>query len=228
MTIADLDSPPPAVARGVEPGVERRLRLLEQRDVLEAGLPRRLARVSSRATASNDAGTVRRTSCSVERVAGVVVPDAGVPRGREMPEVAADASTGDRLRHLVGAPHGRIGAVRFAPPYESHDLAEATSRIGFSAPRRRASSPITCARRSVPRKRGAAGGKILVSRQVQERGQQRSPLHLTGVDGLWNLLHPDLSGVFDRGRIRPRQRAIGRAEIDADDETLVQGRIRDL
>ena len=47
----------------LEPGVERGLRLLEQRDVLEPGRrapPRRSARAP---TASNDAGTVRSTSC---------------------------------------------------------------------------------------------------------------------------------------------------------------------
>src|SRR3954467_4919535 len=47
---------------------------------------------------------------------------------------SADASTGEIVGTSAGAPHGRIGAVRFAPPYDSHDFADDTSRIGPPAP----------------------------------------------------------------------------------------------
>src|SRR5918995_1069773 len=56
---------------------------------------------------------------------------------------SAEASTGEIRATSSGAPHGRIGAVRFAPRYDSQDFAEATRRVGLSAPRRRASSPAT-------------------------------------------------------------------------------------
>src|ERR1035441_3215207 len=55
----------------------------------------------------------------------------------------ADDSTGDILGTSAGACHGRIGEVRFTPAYESQDLAEATRRLGLSAPRLRANSPTT-------------------------------------------------------------------------------------
>jgi hypothetical protein len=51
--------------------------------------------------------------------------------------------TGETLGTSAGAPHGRIDAVRPAPAYDSHDLADATRRDGFSEPRFRASSPTT-------------------------------------------------------------------------------------
>src|ERR1700740_2253059 len=54
-----------------------------------------------------------------------------------------DASTGESLGTSAGACHGKMGEVRFTPAYESHDLAEATRRLGLSAPRLRASSPTT-------------------------------------------------------------------------------------
>ena len=67
--VADLDPLAPAVALRVEPGVEGGLRLFEQRDVLEPGGLGR-STVSSRATASNEAGTVRSTSCSPNASSG--------------------------------------------------------------------------------------------------------------------------------------------------------------
>ena len=94
----------------VEPGVERGLRLLEQRDVLEARRPSAARTVSSRATASNDAGTVSSTSCVV--ASGVAVRDLAGSRRR-----AGGAGTRPRRRPArscgtsAGAPHGRIGAA---------------------------------------------------------------------------------------------------------------------
>ena len=73
--VADLDLLAPAVAAGVDPGVERGLRLLEQRDV-SSPAARAASTVSSRATASNDAGTVSTMSCCSSRFSGRVLGDA--------------------------------------------------------------------------------------------------------------------------------------------------------
>src|SRR5262249_42736882 len=53
----------------------------------------------------------------------------------------ADAATGESFVTSSGAPQGRMGEVRLAPAYESHDLADPTRRGGFSGPRGRARSP---------------------------------------------------------------------------------------
>ena len=140
--IADLDPPPPAVAERVEPGVERRLRLLEQRDVLEAG--------SCAPPAGSARAPPRRTTPA--RSAGRPAAPARErrrrprPRDRTRPRGASDTRPRRRparVRDLGRRAPRQIGAVRFAPPCDSHDFADATRRAGFSAPRRRASSPTT-------------------------------------------------------------------------------------
>ena len=86
--VADLDLLAPVVALGVEPGVERGLRLFQQRDVARArrrGRPRRSARGP---TASNEAGTVRTMSCSSSRWSACPCPRALVPGLAEVLQVA--------------------------------------------------------------------------------------------------------------------------------------------
>ena len=70
--VADLDLLPPLVALRGEPGVEGGLRLLEQGDLLRARPCAAASTVSSRATASNEAGTVRKTSWFSSRSAAVL------------------------------------------------------------------------------------------------------------------------------------------------------------
>jgi hypothetical protein len=53
----------------------------------------------------------------------------------------AVASTGEILVTSAGAPHGRIGAARSTPAWQSQLFADATSRPGTRAPCQRANSP---------------------------------------------------------------------------------------
>ena len=70
--VADLDLLAPLLALGGEPGVEGGLRLFEQRDVSSARPWPAASIVSSRATASNEAGTVRKTSWFSSRSAAAL------------------------------------------------------------------------------------------------------------------------------------------------------------
>ena len=147
------------VAERVEPRVERGLRLFEQRHVLEAGRlrppaasarapPRRTTPARSAARPASPApARRRRRDVAVQRRAR------GAAGTRPTRRPARSAATSS------GAPHGRIGAVRFAPPYDSHDFADATSRAGFSAPRVRASSPTTNRAASASHGSASAAGR---------------------------------------------------------------------
>ena len=99
--------------------------------------------MSSRASSSNDAGTVISTSCRSSASAGSRAANRASHARRRCRKYRADAATGESFGTSSGAPHGRIGIVRFARAYDSHDLADATRRDGFSDPRFRASSPTT-------------------------------------------------------------------------------------
>src|SRR6185437_6581241 len=93
--------------------------------------------VSSRATASNDAGIVTRTSWSANGRSGCSYSHAW----RRWRRYAAEASTGEIFVTPSAAFHGRIAAVRSAAVYESQLFAEETRRDETSAPRRCAKRP---------------------------------------------------------------------------------------
>ncbi|MEJ7731181.1 MAG: hypothetical protein WKG00_18445 [Polyangiaceae bacterium] len=98
--------------------------------------------MSSRATSSNEAGTVSTTSCSASTASGRASSQAA----RTWPSSRAAASTGDSRGTSVassGRPQGRMAAVRSTAAWQSQLFDEATSRPGTSLPRRRASSPVT-------------------------------------------------------------------------------------
>ena len=109
--------------------------------------------------------------------------------------------------------------MRLAPPYDSQDFADATRRAGFSAPRRRASSPTTKRGLAIPRQRRAARGEIELARDVEKRRQQRARRDLARAHELRDVLQVDAHRSSGCERVEPRERAVGRAEIDADDVT---------
>ncbi len=96
--------------------------------------------VNSRASSSNDAGTVSTTSCSAIGRSGCASFHAPPSCAR----IFADISTGDITRPLSCASQGSIFAVRSASAFDSQLFAECTDRVGTSAPCSRAHSPITC------------------------------------------------------------------------------------
>ena len=130
----------------------------------------------------------------------------------------ADASTGESFGTSSGAPHGRIGAVRFTPAYDSHDLADATSRDGLSAPRFRASSPTMCGGR-LRRLSRADGGSRPGNRNRRRRTGTTAGASATPTSpGLTSCGIGSTSiatGVFGVVEIGARHRAVRRAEIDA-------------
>ena len=136
----------PVVAGAVEPGVERGLRLLEQRDVLEPGGVGRAQRQLARA-ASNDAGTVRSTSCRASAQRRVGGRERASHAAPQVPQVARRGLDRRQLRHLrrarptaESAPCGSTPRVATATTWPTRPAAPE-----LSAPRLRASSPTTCA-----------------------------------------------------------------------------------
>src|SRR5262249_48779504 len=76
----------------------------------------------------------------------------------------------------------------------------------------------------VPRQRDRSGRQVVLTRNVKERGEQRSLGDLAGGDELRDRIRlesqvPDLGSVL---QVNVRQRAVGGAEIDADEITHVR------
>ena len=94
------------------------------------GPPRRTTRARSPAPPGRRALRRRRRARAATREPGA-------------PGTAPTRTRATRGERRPGACHGRMSAVRSTPACESHDFADATRRAGFSAPRLRASSPIT-------------------------------------------------------------------------------------
>ena len=112
--------------------------------------------------------------------------------------------------------------MRFAPPYDSHDFADATSRAGFSAPRARASSPTTNAR--LPASHGSA---VLPAREIDlaRRGRGTTaaacaPRPRPGSPAAESSCSVDRAALVAAVVSTQRERAVGGAEIDADDEAV--------
>src|SRR5579862_3848027 len=95
--------------------------------------------VSSRAIASNDAGTVTSTSCLSKGVSECSASHAA----RRCFRYCADASTGDMRAKPSAAFQGNMAAVRSTDEYDSQLFADDTRRLEISAPRRCASLPVT-------------------------------------------------------------------------------------
>ena len=123
-----------------EPGVERGLRLLEQRHARRDPASAAARTVSSRATSSNDAGTVQDDLLVGERAAG----ERACQAPREVAQVRAPTP---RRARCVATSVGALAPRQDRRPadrrrgWQSHDLAEATRRPGTRAPCVRASSP---------------------------------------------------------------------------------------
>ena len=160
-------------ARRRQPGVERRLRLLEEPRAGRGRRRRPRARSARARRRRTRPAPSRNTSCSASG-AGMLASHAArrcaeVRGRRRRPARACGTSS--------GAPHGRIGARRDRRRRaQSHDLADATTRPGTSAPRARASSPTTRSA-APPRQRAARGDRYSPARgQVEERRQRgRAP-----------------------------------------------------
>src|SRR6476646_9273454 len=72
--------------------------------------------------------------------------------------------------------------------------------------------------RWIPGQSKAACRKVDVARDVEKRWQQSTMPGLARVEELRDFLHVDGRAAGVRGRVRPRERAVRGAEIDADNE----------
>ena len=107
--------------------------------------------------------------------------------------------------------------MRLAPAYDSHDLADATRRDGFSDPRFRASSPTThrAAASSGHGRRRLSAGKSNSPATYRKDGSSESLRDLSRVHELRDRQDLDRGRVFAR-QIGARHRGVGRPEIDPD------------
>ena len=216
--IADLHAAPPAVAERVEPGVERGLRLFEQRDLLEprgaGGAQRQLAGLLVERRGHGQQHVLLR-----QRQRGIALRRH--PDRRPRPDVAGTRPT-HRPARCAGPRRARptAGSARSGSPRRA---TATTSPRRPAAPdsRRRAAARARRheSRLLVPRQREAAGGKIELARRVEERRQQRARGDFAGVHQLRDVLDPHSRRVAGGG-VHPAEGAVGGAEVDADDEAM--------
>ena len=137
--VADLDALAP-VGVPLDPGVEGGLRLLEQGDVLVAGLSAGFARQLARDGVERCGHGDQHLLLRERRVGHVLLSQAFA----EMFQVAAAGLDGRDLVHAFGRA-GAAGSaeVRSTPECDSHDLADDTRRPAFSTPRFCARRPTT-------------------------------------------------------------------------------------
>ena len=205
--VADRDAPAPAVAERRR--ARRRTPPAAPRAASRASRPAAAAAcsVSSRASSSNDAGTVSSTSCCDECAACACRP-------RRPDRTRRRDAAGTRPRRRPGRCAGLRSARPTAgsAPSGSRRRARATTSRwrraadGFSAPRLRATSPMTLRGRWIPGQSEAACGKVDVAGDVEERRQQRHDApRLARVDELRD--RPAAGWACRRPRTYPPTRA---------------------
>ena len=212
-----------APVRG-DPRVERRDRLLEQRQLLEPGAaapPARSARAPLRRTTRARSG--RSAACS--SAAAVAGRDASrFHASRRCARSARDASTGDSARTFVYRPTAAAARVRSTDGLASHDLADGDlprrhqrALVAREARRRRRRG-----RRSTGRRAGRACD-LARRREVEERRQRRRRADLAGAR---RAAGPSNDRGSRRGVARSTRSArVGRAEIDADEAARRRGSV---
>jgi hypothetical protein len=206
---------PRDAAVGVDPRVERRLRLLEQHHRGQAGLlrgqRRQLAgRLVERRRAGDDDVLLDEARARPERVVpGVadMAEDRRLGRDRRQPRPVLAAPRQDRgLAVDAGVAQPRLGRgdhpLRVARPLGARQLAD--------------DGPVGGGRRP-PRQRHLAGAEVVLAGQVDERRQLPPRAALARGDELRDLEHAH-AGI-GRGRVDVGHRGVGRPEIDADQVT---------
>ena len=193
--------------------VKRRLWLLDQREFSPDPPAGRPSTVNARATSSNDAGTVMTTSCAAKGASGCAIP-----RRRHMGRAAwPTLPPAKSWLTSAGAPHGRMGAERSTPAWQSQLLADATSRPGTRAPCQRANSPAIHARRFSPRQLGRAGRQFVFARECKGRKATTAAPPLRPAAAIAESKSPDTAASAPGDAIGEGHGTIGRAEINAND-----------
>ena len=160
--VADFDAPAPLLPARVEPGVECRLGLFEQRDVLEPralrGSQRQLARLLVERRRN---GEQHLLVC--ECVLDAAVSHTGVERGGQMSQVSRGGVDRRNALNILGAiptaglpPFGPLPHARARTLPTRRDVMGSRHRAGEQALRRRASVPAPRAGRCCRRQNPAA------------------------------------------------------------------------
>ena len=216
--IADFHAAPPAVAERVEPGVERGLRLFEQRHLFEprgaGGAQRELPGLFVERRGHGQQDVLMR-----QRQRGIALGDIPIEDRGQMFQVLGRRIDRRDVRDLVGRAPGkdRCGPVRRAVRQPRLRRGDQPHRILGAAPPRELTGHES--RLLVPRECEAAGGKIELARRVEERRQQRARGDFAGVHQLRDVLDPHSRRVAGGG-VHPAEGAVGGAEVDADDEAM--------
>ncbi len=207
----------PSVLVRDDPAIERRLGLLEQRDVRQSGLASGLERQLAR-------GLVERCRDGQHDLLMLESEVLVVGRERGVPGVADVAQVGRRRpdrRDLLdlrrAAPGQDIGLAvdaRVAEPA----LGAADQPAGHACPLdpgELADDPIGAL---VPGQVGRAGGQLVLAGQIEERGQHRPGRRLGRRDELGDGEVADVGRrTLAPLRVDVRDRAVGRAQVDPDE-----------
>ena len=203
----------------VDPRVERGLRLLEQHDRRIAGLRGGLQRQLARGLVERRRHGDDHLLLGERRVGVRVVPRLADVAEHRAPARRPATAWGRRSRPTAGS-----RALRSTPGWHSHDFADAIIRDAMRAPWLRASSPTTDAAAGAsgcPRQRGLVRREVDLAREVDERRQLAARRDLARRDELRDLEHAD-ARIGGAG-VDVRDRGVGGAEVDADQEARGHG-----
>ena len=169
--VADFDVLPPAVAVGGEPGVERGLRLLDQRDLPEAGLGRGLARQLPR-----DCIERRRDGQEdvlvLQAIGGHLAGDPGIPRIAEVLQVGRRGGDRRDPGNVVCRRPGEDCGTPIHPGMREPALGRTDQTPRHLGPVLTSEDANDAVRRRFPGQVQAALGELLGRRQIEERRQQ--------------------------------------------------------
>ena len=199
----------------LDPGVERGLRLFEQRDVLIAGLFGGLQRQVARHGVERGGHRHQHLLLGERRIGHRAVP--GVP---QMVQIAAAGLHRRKFGHAFGRAEGQDGrgAVHAAMRKPRLRRRHQAAGIFHAALLRQAADHGFGLR--IPGQRRRAGGKIGRAGNIEERRQQVFVAHFRRVHQLRDAQQFDF-GQGERIGIRPvlhvRERGVSGAEVDTDD-----------
>ena len=212
--VAHLHALAPGVALRGEPRVERRLGLFEEAHARQAGLRRRPQRQLPGLLVERGGHGHEHLLVGERRV---VAAARVLPRARQVRQVARRREHGRHAANIVrrlprqdvgGPVHARVREPRLRRRHQAGRV------LGAALARELADHRVGLA---VPRQRDRPGREIRRTRQEEERRQERGRGDLAGIDQLRDALH-GRRRIIARARVDVRERAVRRAEVDADDE----------
>ena len=158
--VADLDMLPPPVALGGKPGIEGRLGLLQERDLLEPGLARGLhGQLAGHGVERGGDG--EQHLLVLQPLIGLLAGDPGVPDVAEMLEIGRRRVDRRDLRHTFQRGPGQDRAAAIDPGVRQPALGRADQPPRHLRPMLPGERADHAVRRRLPGKVERAGGKLL-------------------------------------------------------------------